>query len=160
MKIGVLADTHIPTKAKELPGRVIEGFKDVDLIIHAGDIVNRETLERLQEIAPLKAVAGNVDSHQLKKQLPERLELNLEGYKIGVTHGHNLKGHIMDKLGYIFPEADIIIFGHTHRPCNQRIEGQLYFNPGSPTDRRLQSHYSFGIIDLDNGINSQIIEFD
>lgn len=90
MKIGVLADTHIPTKAKELPGRVIEGFKDVDLIIHAGDIVNRETLERLQEIAPLKAVAGNVDSHQLKKQLG--LNLTWRVIKLGLPMAITLRG--------------------------------------------------------------------
>lgn len=92
--------------------------------------------------------------------LPDRLNLTLENKKIGVVHGHNLRGHIMDRLGYIFPEADIIIFGHTHHPLNRRINGQLYFNPGSPTDKRLQPHYTYGIIELSGkNINSKIIEF-
>jgi len=159
MKIGVVSDTHIPTKARNLPANLIEAFSSVELIIHAGDIINQSVLDVLAELAPVNAVYGNIDPPELRNVLPERLDLNLQGYQIGVIHGHNLRGHIMDKLSYIFPESDIIIFGHTHRPCNQIINGQLYFNPGSPTDRRLQPKYSFGIIELGDRIISNIVEF-
>jgi hypothetical protein len=159
MKIGVVSDTHIPTKARNLPANLIEAFSSVELIIHAGDIINQSVLDALAELAPVNAVYGNIDPPELRNVLPERLDLNLQGYQIGVIHGHNLRGHIMDKLSYIFPESDIIIFGHTHRPCNQIINGQLYFNPGSPTDRRLQPKYSFGIIELGDRIISNIVEF-
>lgn len=161
MKIGVLSDTHIPSRARKLPGILLNRFKEekVDIIIHAGDIVGKRILDQLAEIAPVRAVFGNVDPPEMRKFLTERLELELVGYKIGITHGHNLRGHIMDKLSYIFPESNIIIFGHTHYPCNKKINNQLYFNPGSPTDRRLQPHHSFGLIELDDKIKSKIIEF-
>ncbi len=159
MIIGVISDTHIPTKAKKLPPNVFKSFHAVDLIIHAGDIIKQSVLDNLSELAPVKAVYGNIDPPELRAVLPDKLELNIEGYKIGIIHGHNLRGHIMDKISYVFPESDIIIFGHTHHPCNQMINGQLYFNPGSPTDRRLQPRYSFGIIELGEKIMSKIIEY-
>lgn len=159
MKIGVISDTHIPFRGKRIPGIVLDSFKGVDLIIHAGDIVQKDVLTTLAKIAPIKAVSGNVDPIELKKSLPEKLELELAGYKIGVIHGHNVRGHLMYALSYVFPEADIIIFGHTHKQCNQLIDGQLHFNPGSPTDKRMEQRYSFGIIELADEIKARIIEF-
>lgn len=159
MKIVVISDTHIPSKSKKLPPKLVEELNVCDLIIHAGDFVEESVLKELERYAPVKAVVGNVDSEKLKQNLPAKLELNLGGFKIGVVHGHNLRGHIMDKLGYVFPDADLIIFGHTHRPINKIINGQIFFNPGSPTDRRLQPFHSFGIIELNDKINSKIIKF-
>lgn len=159
MKIGVISDTHIPSKASRIPDIVFDKFKGVDLIIHAGDITSQEVLDDLAVLAPVKAVYGNVDPPELCHGLPERLNIELNGYKIGVTHGHNLRGHIMERIAYVFPETDIIIFGHTHRPCNEVINGQLYFNPGSATDRRLQEKHSIGIITLNYRIEREIIYF-
>ncbi|MFW6264674.1 MAG: metallophosphoesterase family protein [Bacillota bacterium] len=159
MKIGVISDTHIPTKRKKIPEIVFDLFQDVDLIIHAGDIVEWEVLELLEKYAPVKAVVGNIDPPELKKKLPLFMELELKGYKFAITHGHSIRGHLMNKLSYTFPEADVIIFGHTHKPCNEMINGQLHFNPGSPTDRRMQKKHSVGIIELGEDISSEIIEF-
>ncbi|QTL98998.1 YfcE family phosphodiesterase [Iocasia frigidifontis] len=159
MKIGVISDTHIPSKAKKIPDIVFDKFRDIDLIIHAGDITSQEVLDDLAVLAPVKAVYGNVDPPELCRGLPERLRIELNGYQIGVTHGHNLKGHIMERIAYVFPKADIIIFGHTHRPCNEVINGQLYFNPGSATDRRLQAKHSIGIITLHDRIEREIIYY-
>ena len=159
MRLGIISDTHIPSKAKSIPEIVFDSFRDVDLIIHAGDIVEESVLNELKEYAPVKAVTGNVDPLELKEKLPQKLEFELNGYKIGVIHGHNVRGHLMNKLSYIFPEADIIIFGHTHKPCNQMINGQLHFNPGSATDRRMQKKHSIGIIELGDKIESSIIEY-
>jgi len=159
MKIGVISDTHIPTKVKKIPKIVFEVFEDVDLIIHAGDIVEKSVLNTLAEYAPVKAVSGNIDPYPFREELPDKLELSLAGYEVAVIHGHNVRGHIMNTLGFIFPEADIIIFGHTHRPCNQMINNQLHFNPGSATDRRMQKKHSIGIINLAEKITSEIIEF-
>ncbi|HHU91524.1 MAG TPA: metallophosphoesterase [Halanaerobiaceae bacterium] len=159
MKIGVISDTHIPYRAKQIPDLVLDSFQGVDLIVHAGDLVQEEVLTSLAEIAPVKAVFGNVDSPELKMKLPEKLELELAGYKIGVIHGHNVRGHLLNTLSYVFPDADIIIFGHTHKQCNKIINGQLCFNPGSPTDRRMEKNYSFGIIELADEIKAEIIEF-
>ncbi|MEJ6949677.1 metallophosphoesterase family protein [Natronospora cellulosivora (SeqCode)] len=159
MKIGVLSDTHIPTKTKKIPDIVFEKFANVDLIIHAGDIADKEVINTLETCAPVRAVSGNIDPPELKRNLPLHLEIELEGYKIAVTHGHSIRGHLMNKLSYVFPDADLIIFGHTHKPCNKLIQGQLHFNPGSPTDRRMQKKHSIGIIELGKEIVSEIIEF-
>lgn len=159
MKIGIISDTHIPTKARRIPEIVLDRFRGVDLIIHAGDIIQRKVLDTLAQIAPVQAVSGNVDPLPLRETLPEKLELELEGYKIAVTHGNKVRGHLMNTLCLMFPEADIIIFGHTHKPCNEIINGQLHFNPGSPTDKRWQKNHSFGIIELGEKIQAEIIEF-
>ncbi|MFP4015716.1 MAG: metallophosphoesterase family protein [Halanaerobiales bacterium] len=159
MKIGVISDTHIPTKTKKIPDKVFDIFQGVDLIIHAGDIVQQEVLDQLSDYAPVKAVTGNIDPYPFRETLPDKLILEVAGYEIAVIHGHNVRGHIMNTLSFIFPDADIIIFGHTHRPCNQMINGQLHFNPGSPTDRRMQKKHSVGIIKLGEEIESEIIEF-
>lgn len=158
MKIGVVSDTHL-TKDSKLPSEITKAFAQVDLIIHAGDIVADSVIKQLEKLAAVKAVSGNMDTLPLKRKLPERLNIELKGYTIGVLHGHNLRGHIMHKLTYVFPNANIIIFGHTHQPINKWIGKQLYFNPGSPTDKRLQSHYSYGIITLDNKITAKVIKF-
>lgn len=159
MKIGVISDTHIPSKAKKIPEIVLNRFKDVDLIIHAGDIIQKKVLDILAKSAPVQAISGNVDPLPLRETLPEKLEMELEGFKIAVVHGHKVRGHLMNTLCQLFPEADIIIFGHTHKPCNQIINGQLHFNPGSPTDKRWQKKHSFGIIELGEEIHAEIIEF-
>lgn len=159
MKIGVISDTHIPLRARKIPEIVFNSFRDVDMIIHAGDIVEEEVLDILSKYAPVEAVSGNVDPYTIRKKLPQKLELELAGYQIAVIHGHNVRGHLMNALGYIFPEADIIIFGHTHKPCTELINGQLHFNPGSPTDRRMEKNHSFGIIELAEEIHAEIIRF-
>lgn len=159
MKIAVLSDTHIPTKAKKLPEILLRELEQVDSIIHAGDLVSVEVLEQLQSLAPVHAVCGNVDNEKIKRMLPEKLKLKLNGFKIGVTHGHLVRGNMLDRLSYIFPEEDLIIFGHTHKPVNQKIGQQVFFNPGSPTDRRLQPEHSFGIIYLEEDIRIQLIKF-
>ena len=159
MKIGVISDTHIPNKRKNIPDIVFDLFQGVDIIIHAGDIAEMQVLKSLEECAPVRAVCGNVDPAVLQKELPLRLQMEMKGYKVAVTHGHSVRGHLMKKLSYIFPDADLIIFGHTHKPCEQMIKGQLHFNPGSATDRRMQKKHSVGIIELGEEISSRIIEF-
>lgn len=159
MIIGVISDTHIPTKARKIPDFVFETFSKVDLIIHAGDICSQEVLDILSELAPVKAVYGNIDPPILRKNISEKMKMEINEYIIGVTHGHNVRGHLMDKLAYVFPQADVIIFGHTHRPFNQKIAGKLYFNPGSATDRRMEKKHSIGLIKIDNKIEGSIVRF-
>lgn len=159
MKIGVLADTHIPRSAKALPEKVYDIFKGMDLIIHAGDIVEESVLSALNILAPVLAVYGNRDSEALKQKLPEKRILELNGFRIGVFHGHGEKGTTMDRLSTFFPEQrlDCIIFGHSHIPYNQIINGTLYFNPGSPTVKKRQKHPSVGILTLTGTISAELL---
>ena len=157
-KIGVVSDTHVRDGSISLPDELLSGFEDVDLIIHAGDIACYAVLEELSSLAPVEAVYGNVDPDSLCRQLEEKMVLELENYRIGILHGFQLNGKIYN-AGYVFPDADIIIFGHTHRPCNREMNGKIFFNPGSPTDKRLQSSLSYGTILLKDKPEFNIIEF-
>lgn len=148
--IGVLSDTHIPRRAKRLPPEVIQGFQGVELILHAGDILQESVLQELVKIAPVYAVYGNGDHGELKEKLPAKRLINYAGFKIGLTHGHDYyrsSGISLGQLMEAFDEdVDAIIFGHSHRPYNERVNGILFFNPGSPTDKRFEAFYSYGLI--------------
>lgn len=158
MRIGVIADTHIPKTAKKIPEAVFAVFNGVDLIIHAGDIVEKEALEQLETLAPVEAVYGNRDSDELKGSLPETRILELQGFRIGVFHGHGDKGTTMQRVPDFFKgiDLDCIIFGHSHIPFNERINGKLYFNPGSPTAKKKQKYPSVGILVLGGTLEAEL----
>ena len=162
MKIGVIADTHIPVTAKELPPKVYEHFKDCALIIHAGDIVEMHVLEELEKIAEVKAVYGNMDSHEIVNNLPEKISFEAEGKKIGVVHGKGSASKIIENVKQSFTKKqDIIIFGHSHVPINKTIDGILLFNPGSATDRIFSPYRTIGIIEIEGGeVRAEIIKLE
>lgn len=162
MKIGVISDTHIPRRAKELPVPVLKGFKGVDMILHAGDLVSGEVLEVLEGIAPLHVVRGNMDGPDLQKKLPEKKLIEIEEYRIGLLHGHGLGGNALQKAQLEFgsKNLDAVVFGHSHAPYNKEHRGTLFFNPGSPTDKRWVPYFSFGFLYLNEGkIRGEIVEF-
>jgi putative phosphoesterase len=145
--IGVLSDTHIPTMRKEVPAQVSVVFKDVDLVIHAGDLVSLEVVRELEKIAPVIAVSGNMDTLEVRQKLPPAVCLRIYNWKVGVIHdsvfplvGSRMKG-IARKNG-----LDILIFGHTHRPLLKRND-ILIMNPGSPTSP-LWSKPSVGLLKI------------
>jgi hypothetical protein len=157
MKIGVVSDTHLPNAGKDFPEELIKELKKVDLIIHAGDHCELKFLNKLKSIAEVKTVAGNRDSYQLQKKLKDKLTFEAGGTKISVIHGHQFRGrNILQGLNYSFVDSDIIVFGHTHRPFNERVSDKLFFNPGSPTDKRLEKNYTFGIIEIEEEIKAEI----
>lgn len=148
--IGIIADTHVPDRARRLNPRILEIFRSerVSTILHAGDVSAPHVLEILSDIAPVHAVRGNRDWMWLK-DLPPTLNLEFEGITIGMTHGHgNWKRYIRDRIYLLthvythemllprilatFPQTKVIIFGHGHLPMNSWRNGQLLFNPGSP----------------------------
>jgi len=160
MKIGVLSDTHVPIRAKTLPHQVMKGLEGVDLILHAGDLVDEEVIWLLEEIAPVEAVAGNVDSWELQKKLGEKKILTLNGFKIGLIHGHEGgRGTTVQRAAMAFTNVDCIVFGHSHQPYNQLHGSVLLFNPGSSTDRRRSPQHSYGLLHLEDEIKGEIIYF-
>ena len=160
MKIGVISDTHIPVFSKDLPAAVREAFSTCDLIVHAGDSVERSAIEMLRDIAETKAVKGNMDSDDLQRTLPETIVFECGGKNIGVTHGKGAGSKLLDFVKKAFKQKlDIIIFGHSHASFNELIEGTLFFNPGSATDNVFSGRRSFGIIEINgNEIHGEIIE--
>jgi putative phosphoesterase len=156
---GLIADTHIPHRAKELPAAVIEAFVDVDVILHAGDVDDPAALEPLRSIAPVHAVRGNfhiLDLSDGGAALPRVIELELAGKRVVLTHGHQpgLLGFIVKgtrflvnwmglldngwlnqrnarRLAKLYPDADIVVFGHAHRAYVEWMGDKLLVNPGA-----------------------------
>ncbi|MDZ5783951.1 metallophosphoesterase family protein [Marinococcus luteus] len=150
MRILVIADTHMPKKAKKWPKELYKEFAEVDYIIHAGDWQDPDVWEDLSQHAPLTGVYGNVDGDDMKDIVNEKEEVVLEGWRIGIVHGHGEKGTTEKRAGEAFApgQKDIIIFGHSHIPYLRHAGKTLMFNPGSPTDKRKATMFSYGLLDL------------
>lgn len=138
MLIGLISDTHIPDRARELPQNVFETFNNVDLILHAGDLTSLKVIEQLEKIAPVMAIQGNMDRAN-GINLPKAKVIEAEGLKIGIIHGEVYPRGDTQQLLYLARElnADILISGHSHQPKIEQIEGILLLNPGSPVVPRL-----------------------
>lgn len=162
-RVGVVSDTHIPGRARTLPPALLEGLRGVDLILHAGDVNDpARVLAPLARLAPVEAVAGNTDPSEVARTLGKRKLVRVEECVIGLTHGDGVTGTAQERAARMFrtDAAGCVVFGHSHIPCNQRIEGVLYFNPGSPTDKRRQTKFSYGILTVDGArVNGSVIYF-
>lgn len=158
MKLLILSDTHIPGRARALPAPVYRALEEADAVLHAGDISASEVLDALAVFAPVHAVAGNVDPPDLRERLPRRRLLEIAGYRIGLIHGDGPdRAGTPERALAAFPEVDAVVFGHTHKPLNERRGATLLFNPGSPTDRRREPRYSFGWLHLGRGPHEPIV---
>ena len=152
MRIAVLADTHSPRHWKRCPDAVAAALEGVDLILHAGDVCLRETLEELARFAPVRAVRGNNDGQDIADWgAPETLELDLDGLRVAMVHDSGAATGRGRRLKRWFPEADLVVFGHSHIPWDEVHEGQRALNPGSPTDRRRQPRGTMGELVVEGG---------
>jgi len=161
MKIGVIADTHIPDRAKDIPPQILEAFKGVDMVIHSGDFVEISVMDKLKTVCKdVRAVWGNMDPYEVRKGLPEKEILKIGNYKIGIMHGYGPPNKLIDLLSEIFKDegVNIIIFGHSHSPVNEKRGDILYFNPGSATDKIFALYNSYGIIEINDKINAKIVK--
>ncbi len=155
--IGCVSDTHI--FQRPLPDRILEALEGVDLILHAGDILEPEVLTRLSTVAETIAVAGNMDHGELKQKLPAKLVVEAAGRRIGLIHGSGGPEGITQRVRREFSEeqVDAIVFGHTHEPFNREEYGIYFFNPGSPTDKIFARINSVGILEVGESINGRIV---
>jgi hypothetical protein len=144
-EVVVLADTHIrPGARRRLPDAVYAALERADLILHAGDVVCRELLDELSGFAPTLAVLGNNDA-DLRGAAPEEQLLTVEGLQIGMVHDSGPRKGREGRMRRRFPTADLVVFGHSHIPIDaEGLDGQLLFNPGSPTERRAQPVHTYG----------------
>ncbi len=137
MWIAVLSDTHLPRGSRSLPDRCVERLRAADLIVHAGDLVSVAFLEELQGLGPpVTAVAGNVDEPAVRALLPDRLEVEAEGARIGVVHDAGPRAGREGRLASAFPGCAAVVYGHSHLPQVELHDGVWILNPGSPTERR------------------------
>ncbi|MDF2926972.1 MAG: phosphodiesterase family protein [Paenibacillaceae bacterium] len=153
MRIGVVSDTHLHCRNVRLPDALVRGLDGVDLILHAGDWVSERVADELELIAPVDGIAGNNDGFEIVDRFGLQKLLQVEGVTIGLIHGDG-HGKTTEKRAFdafAGRAADIIIFGHSHIPYQERRGGSLLFNPGSPTDKRRQPRFSYGVIEISNG---------
>ena len=148
MRVAVLSDTHLKA-GKSLPAFVWDNLTDIDLILHAGDIVNMNLLSDLACIATVRAVSGNCDGWGVS--LPKRDIVECEDCRIGLVHGNAGWIRNAPETAYnVFKDAGVqaIVFGHSHAPHLEWRNGILLFNPGSPTNKRRAPYYSFGLMEI------------
>lgn len=145
----VLADTHIPRRAKALPEALMPHLQRADLILHAGDLISPSVLDDLAARAPVRAVKGNVDGPEV--ELLETLELNFGGAKVAMIHDSGRKEGRRKRMKARFSDARVVVFGHSHVPLLEDEDGLLLLNPGSPTDKRRQPRPSFALLHVEDG---------
>ena len=153
MDLLILADTHLPRRARDLPSPVWAAADRADVVIHAGDWVSAESLDALQSRATrLIAVHGNNDGDELRRRLPEVARVELGGVRFAVIHETGAKTGRESRMDAAFPDTDVLVFGHSHIPWDTTTAGGLrLLNPGSPTDRRREPHCTFMTASVDDG---------
>lgn len=130
----------------------MERLRDAEAILHCGDFLRLEVLERLEAIGPpVHAVYGNVDEDALRERLPERRTVEVAGARIGMVHDPGPRAGRLERLRRAFPDADAVVFGHTHLPEHAEREGFQIFNPGSPTERRRAPAHTMGTATVADG---------
>jgi putative phosphoesterase len=151
LRLAVIADTHLPRGERRLPDCCVDALRAADLIVHAGDFSGPSVLADLRQLGPVAAVHGNVDSPELRRELPETISLELEDVVLGVIHDAGPAKGRLERLRVRFPEADAVVFGHSHMPLHEERGGFQIFNPGSPTERRRAPQRSMGKAKVDGG---------
>ncbi|MCI0435220.1 MAG: metallophosphatase family protein [Gemmatimonadetes bacterium] len=155
MRLGVISDTH-----GRLPIAVFDHFDGVVRILHAGDIGTQDILISLEAIAPVTAVWGNTDGMELRHSLPEVATLDVSGHRIVVVHGHQFGTPTPRLLRAAHPEADVVVYGHTHRPDTTSLDGRLFVNPGGAGAPRFRLPPSIGILHVEEAeVRFRLISF-
>ena len=141
VRIAVLGDTH----SKQIPAACLERVRSADLALHVGDLSAMSVLEELRGLGPpVAAVHGNIDSAEVRRILPERQVVDAAGVRIGMVHDAGPAAGRLQRMRMAFPDCEAVVFGHSHIPLHEDLDGFQIFNPGSPTDRRRQPRHSMG----------------
>jgi uncharacterized protein len=152
MRVVALSDTHAPRRWRSCPPRVAEHLRGADVILHAGDVCTASVLDELAAYAPVHAVLGNNDGADVAAWgAPETAEFGLDGLRIAMIHDSGPASGRLRRMRRRFPEAGLVVFGHSHIPLDEAADGLRIFNPGSPTDRRRQPHGTIGILEIRAG---------
>ena len=150
----IIADTHLPRRAKALPQGLAPHLGRADLVLHAGDLMDPALLDELAAYAPVKAVRGNLDP----PGLPESLEFEFGGVRVAVIHDSGRKQGRRARLLRHFPDARVAVFGHSHIPFLEDESGFMLLNPGSPTDKRRQPYHTFALLRAEGGeVRAEIV---
>lgn len=156
LTLGLISDTH-----GLLRPQVFDLFAGVDRILHAGDVGDADILTALEAIAPVTAVWGNVDGWEIRGRVPEVARLELEGVRIAVVHGMQLGAPTAEKAAAAYPDAGLVVFGHSHRPVVQQVGATLAVNPGSAGPRRFRDPVTAAIAEIEAGrVTARLVEIE
>ena len=159
MRLLLIADTHVPTRARELPAQVWDEVAKADVVLHAGDWVTPNLLDELQSrAARLVACWGNNDGPDLRERLPERSDVMLAGMRFTVVHETGAATGREARMSRLYPDRDVLVFGHSHIPWDTTTKtGLRLLNPGSPTDRRRQPFCSYMTASVHGGALTEVV---
>jgi uncharacterized protein len=143
----------MPKGGRALPERCVELLRGADAAFHAGDFFAVETLREVNAICPgpVHAVYGNIDEAELRGLLPETLEVDIDGARVAMLHDAGPSKGRLGRMRRRFPNADAVVFGHSHLPLHDEEDGFQIFNPGSPTERRRAPRHSMGVLRVESG---------
>ena len=156
----MLSDTHAKD-LEDLPERIREDLEKADLIIHAGDYTSKNLLDQLRGLGNFRGVHGNMDADEIKRELPDKEIFEIGGVRIGISHPSEggspagLKRRVQSKLG---DDLDLIIYGHSHKPVNEREGNTTYLNPGSATGAFPARYKTYGVLRIEEGIEVGIVK--
>jgi putative phosphoesterase len=146
VRLAIVSDTHLPRGARALPDACVERLRSADAILHAGDFMELSVLAALEALGPpVHGVRGNVDSPDLQARLPLTRIVEAGGARIAMIHDSGPAAGRLARMRRRFPDADAVVFGHSHLPLHERERGFEIFNPGSPTERRRAPHHTMGV---------------
>lgn len=152
MLVAVVSDTHLPGRGRAIPVACVERLQTADLILHAGDLITAAVLRDLEALGPpVRAVHGNVDDAAVRGLLPAERVVDLGVARVGMLHDAGPATGRLARLRARFPDADAVVFGHSHIPLHEEQGGFQIFNPGSPTDRRRQPAHTMGLARVAGG---------
>jgi putative phosphoesterase len=159
VRLLLIADTHVPKRARDLPARVWDEVARSDVVVHAGDWIAPELVDELTaRSARLVGCWGNNDGPEVRSRLPERADVTLAGLRLTVVHETGAAGGREARMARLYPDTDVLVFGHSHIPWDSTTAtGLRLLNPGSPTDRRRQPFCTYLTASIDDAKVTDVI---
>jgi putative phosphoesterase len=152
VRLAIISDTHLPRGNRALPQACLDQLSRADAVLHAGDFIEASVLHDLEAIGPpVHAVRGNVDAADLQARLPRTRIVEAAGTRIAMIHDAGPAVGRLVRMRRRFPDADAVVFGHSHIPLHEESEGFAIFNPGSPTERRRSPRHTMGVATVERG---------
>jgi putative phosphoesterase len=159
VRLLLIADTHVPKRARDLPARVWDEVAHADVVVHAGDWIAPELVDELKARSDrLVGCWGNNDGPEVRSRLPERADVTLAGLRLTVVHETGAAGGREARMARLYPDSDVLVFGHSHIPWDTTTTtGLRLLNPGSPTDRRRQPFCTYLTASIDDGQLTDVV---
>jgi uncharacterized protein len=158
-RIGVLSDTHLHRVNNDFKHILDRHLSDTDVLFHVGDFTSPRIVEYLAK-RHFYGVYGNMDPLEIKSRLPGKRIVELDGFRFGLVHGWGPSEGLEERVMEIFPDVDVVIYGHSHKAVSHIKEGVLIFNPGTACGHSTSNFHSVGILECEEGVSGRIVQVD